>query len=175
MVIERAHRHGHRPCRGCKVVLAALLLVVVTLLSTQAHAIREEQVFEVSVTIPTADFYVLPINPVFLGREQEMAWNLVTRTLKPLREHFDVKNSAGGIVARLGDLPVLSNGRRLILLNVSFNGQALDLTDTLVVPADQARVGKRVLLDIAAVEPEDGYVPGDYFGSVNLIFDALRP
>ena len=47
MVIERAHRHGHRPCRGCKVVLAALLLVVVTLLSTQAHAIREEQVFEV--------------------------------------------------------------------------------------------------------------------------------
>lgn len=95
MVIERAHRHGHRPCRGCKVVLAALLLVVVTLLSTQAHAIREEQVFEVSVTIPTADFYVLPINPVFLEREQEMAWNLVTRTLKPLREHFDVKNSTG--------------------------------------------------------------------------------
>jgi hypothetical protein len=152
-----------------------LLVVVGTLLSTQAFAIREEQVFDVSVTIPTSDFYVLPINPGFLEREQKMSWNLVAQTLKPLREHFDVKNSAGGIVARLGELPVLSNGRRLILLNVTFNGEWLNLVDTVVVPADQARAGKRVVLEIAAVEPADGYVPGDYFGSVHLIFDALRP
>ncbi|WP_268946205.1 hypothetical protein [Pseudomonas gessardii] len=43
------------------------------------------------------------------------------------------------------------------------------------MPADEARAGKRVLLEIAAVEPPDGYVPGDYFGSVHLIFDALLP
>ena len=172
MLRKRAHGAGYRPD---KVIATLLLLMVTALLSTQALAIREEQVFDVSVTIPTADFYVLPINPVFLEREQEMAWNLVSRTLKPLREHFDVKNSGGGIVARLGELPVLSNGRRLIPLNVNFNGEWLDLTDTLVVPAEEARAGKRVLLEIAAVEPEGGYTPGDYFGSVHLIFDALRP
>ncbi|NMY02741.1 adhesin [Pseudomonas sp. WS 5059] len=155
--------------------MATLLLLAVALLSTQALAIREEQVFDVTVSIPTADFYVLPIRPAFLERQQEMTWNLVTRTLKPLREQFDVKNSGGGIVARLGQLPTLSNGRRLILLNVEFNGQLLDLTDTQVVSAEQARAGKRVQLEISAVEPEDGYVAGDYFGSVHLIFDALRP
>ncbi|CAM2881622.1 CS1 type fimbrial major subunit [Pseudomonas gessardii] len=172
---EKAHAARYRSGKLSKFILGTLLLLGAALLSAQALAIREEQVFDVSVTIPTADFYVLPINSQFLEREQEMAWNLVTRTLKPLREHFDVKNSAGGIVARLGQLPTLSNGRRQILLNVSFNGQWLDLADSLVVPADEARAGKRVLLEIAAVEPPDGYVPGDYFGSVHLIFDALLP
>ncbi|MCF4978884.1 adhesin [Pseudomonas gessardii] len=172
---EKAHAARYRSGKLSKFILGTLLLLGAALLSAQALAIREEQVFDVSVTIPTADFYVVPINSQFLEREQEMAWNLVTRTLKPLREHFDVKNSAGGIVARLGQLPTLSNGRRQILLNVSFNGQWLELTDSLVVPADEARAGKRVLLEIAAVEPPDGYVPGDYFGSVHLIFDALLP
>ncbi|NMX61205.1 adhesin [Pseudomonas sp. WS 5111] len=175
MIIQRAPEPPRRSGKLCKVLTATLLLLAVALLSTQALAIREEQVFDVTVSIPTADFYVLPIRPAFLERQQEMTWNLVTRTLKPLREQFDVKNSGGGIVARLGQLPTLSNGRRLILLNVEFNGQLLDLTDTQVVSAEQARAGKRVQLEISAVEPEDGYVAGDYFGSVHLIFDALRP
>ena len=44
-----------------------------------------------------------------------------------------------------------------------------------VVPEAEARVGKRVLLEIAAQKPEDGYLPGQYFGNVQIIFDALRP
>ncbi len=175
MINERAHGTGYRPGRLYKVTLATLLLVVGTLLSAQAWAIREVQLFDVSVTIPISEFYVLPIKPGFLELEQELAWNLVARTLNPLREHFDVKNTAGGIAARLGQEPTLSNGRRSIVLNVTFNGQVLSLDETLVVPAVEARAGKRVLLEIAAVEPEDGYVPGDYFGSVHLMFDALRP
>ncbi|WP_124365974.1 CS1 type fimbrial major subunit [Pseudomonas sp. R1-43-08] len=170
MVIERAHGGKFR-----KVVLGMLLLVTGVVLSAQALAIREVQVFDVSVTIPTRDFYVLPINPGFLEREQEMAWQLVPGTLKPLREHFDVKNSGGGIAARLNQAPVLSNGPRSIALNVTFNGQVLSLDETLVVPEAEARAGKRVLLEIAAVEPEGGYTPGEYFGSVHLLFDAVRP
>jgi len=99
----------------------------------------------------------------------------VPGSLKPLREHFDVKNSGGGIAARLGHEPTLSNGVRSIALNVTFNGQVLSLDETLVVPAAEARAGKRVLLDIAAVEPEGGYRPGEYFGSVHVLFDAVRP
>ena len=38
-----------------------------------------------------------------------------------------------------------------------------------------AQQGKRVLLDISAVEPPDGFTPGDYYGSVELLFDAVRP
>jgi hypothetical protein len=164
-----------RERRFYKVGLAALLLIVGVLLSAQALAIREVEVFDVSVTIPSHDFYVLPISPGFLEREQQMTWQLVPGRLKPLREHFDVKNSGGGIAARLGNEAILSNGRRSIALNVTFNGQVLNLDETLVVPETEARAGKRVLLEIAAVEPDDGYTPGDYFGSVHVLFDAVRP
>jgi len=153
-----------------------LLLTILALLSTQAVAIREEHVFDVSVTIPTSDFYVLPITPGFLEREQQLVWDLVPGRLRPLREHFDVKSSAGGINARLGALPTLFNGGRTYIdLNVTFNGQVLSLDDTLVVPQAEASQGKRVLLDISAVEPADGYTPGEYYGSVELLFDAVRP
>ncbi|WP_242175832.1 MULTISPECIES: CS1 type fimbrial major subunit [unclassified Pseudomonas] len=155
---------------------AVLLLCGLVLLSFSAIAAREEAVFHVSVKVPTSDFFVLALNPGFLEREQVMHYNLVTGHLSPLREPFDVKNVLGGINARLGFAPVLSNGTDVIALQVTFNGHRLDVVDTLVVPENEARVGKRVPLVIAAEPPPvDGYLPGQYYGSVQIIFDALRP
>lgn len=172
-VSKRTHRGWKR---GCPALLGLVLLTGGAVFSPAAQAVREVQVFDVSVTIPTQDFYVLPITPGFLEREQQMIWDLVPGRLRPLREHFDVKSSAGGINARLGALPTLFNGGRTYIdLSVTFNGQVLSLEDTLVVPQDEARQGKRVLLDISAVEPPDGFTPGDYYGSVELLFDAVRP
>jgi hypothetical protein len=177
MVSERAHFEWPRKMSGVLyTLLPGLMLLTGVLHSSPALANREVQVFDVSVTIPTQDFYVLPINPGFLEREQQMTWELVPGRLLPLREQFDVKSSAGGINARLGALPTLFNGgRTYIALNVTFNGHVLGLADTLVVPHDEARLGKRVQLDISAVEPPDGFSPGEYYGSVELLFDAVRP
>nr|WP_242485132.1 CS1 type fimbrial major subunit [Pseudomonas sp. TH39(2020)] len=140
-----------------------------------ALAVREEQTFHVSVTIPTSEFYVLPVNPGFLEREQVMAWNPVSAELSPLREHFDVKNASGSISARLVAEPFLFNGRERIDLAVRFNGQLLSLLETPVVDEQQARVGQRVRLEIAATTPADGYAPGQYYGTVQLMFDAVNP
>lgn len=149
---------------------------ILSLLSVSAFAAREEAVFHVSVQVPSSAFYVLPVNPGFLEREQVMHYNTVTGRLTPLRESFDVKNVLGGINARLAFAPVLSNGGDVIALEVTFNGHRLDLADTLVVPEDEAKAGKRVPLVVAAEQqPDDGYVPGQYFGSVQIIFDALSP
>lgn len=148
---------------------------ILSLLSVSAFAAREEAVFHVSVQVPSSAFYVLPVNPGFLEREQVMRYNTVSGRLTPLRESFDVKNVLGGINARLAFAPVLSNGTDLIALEVTFNGHRLDQNDTQVVPADEAKAGKRVPLLIAAVQPEKDYVPGQYFGSVHIIFDALSP
>ncbi|OXS23554.1 CS1 type fimbrial major subunit [Pseudomonas rhodesiae] len=173
----RVSKRTHRGWKGGGPALLGLVLLTGgAVFSPAAQAVREVQVFDVSVTIPTQDFYVLPITPGFLEREQQMIWDLVPGRLRPLREHFDVKSSAGGINARLGALPTLFNGGRTYIdLSVTFNGQVLSLEDTLVVPQDEARQGKRVLLDISAVEPPDGFTPGDYYGSVELLFDAVRP
>lgn len=160
---------------GLKRGIRFSLSVVLLLTSSLALAIREEQTFHVSVTIPTSEFYVLPVNPGFLDREQVMAWNPVSAELSPLREHFDVKNASGSISARLAAEPFLFNGRERIDLAVRFNGQPLSLLDTPVVDAEQARVGQRVRLEIAALKPVEGYVPGQYYGTVQLMFDAVNP
>lgn len=149
---------------------AALLLV-----SSLAWGIREEQEFHVSVTIPTNAFYVLPVNSGFLEQEQVMHWNPVTAQLRSLREPFDVKNVSGGVSARLAAMPYLFNGRERIELNVRFNRELLSLLDTPVVNDEQARAGQRVQLEIEAVKPADGYVPGSYFGTVHLMFEAVNP
>lgn len=177
MVSERTRLEwSWQTCITFHRVRLGLMLLIGLLLSSPAVAIREVQVFDVSVTIPTQDFFVLPVNPGFLEREQQMIWDLVPGRLRPLREHFDVKSSAGAINARLGALPQLFNGGRTYIdLSVSFNGQVLGLDDTLVVPHAEARQGKRVLLDISAVEPPDGFTPGEYYGSVELLFDAVTP
>ena len=56
-----------------------------------------------------------------------------------------------------------------------FNQVALTLEPTQVVNADEARVGRRAELNIAAIEPEGGYRGGEYYGTVHLVFDFLAP
>lgn len=146
-----------------------------TLWMQAGYAIREEKTFEVTVNIPTPDFYVLPNDPGFLEREQKMGWDINRKTLLPLSTSFDVRNANGGITARLGHEPVLSNGKDLISLNVMFNNQLLTLSDTQVIAESEAKAGVRVPLRIEAIMPVDGFVAGEYYGSAQIIFDAMTP
>jgi hypothetical protein len=146
---------------------------------TAAFAAREVHHFEVLVTIPSHAFYVIPADPGWIHQEQQLPWNLVTSTLGGLRKYFDVKNEAGSIKARLEGRPYLSNGTDAhdIGLRVLFNGRLLnELESTEVVSLSDAALGKRVLLEVVPVPPADGvYKPGNYFGSVNMIFNAVLP
>lgn len=135
-------------------------------------AAREEQTFEVFVDIPTYWLFVIPVDPRFLEQEQLMSWDVMTESLRPIRTEFDVVSARGTVTARLGYEPVLSNGRDLIALDVTFNQQRLNLSDTPVVVASDSWPGKRVQLLIEAVKPATGFKPGQYYGSVQIIFDA---
>jgi hypothetical protein len=162
-----------------KKLIVMHLWVVALLASPWAYAAKETHVFEVFVTIPTQAFYVIPADPGWIHREQRLPWNLSASTLGSLRKHFDVKNEAGSIEARLEGRPYLSNGTDAhdIGLRVLFNGVLLsELNNREVLPMSEAALGKRVPLEIVPVPPVDGvYKPGSYFGSVNLIFNAVLP
>jgi hypothetical protein len=86
-----------------------------------------------------------------------------------------VKNLNGGVAARLGDTPYLLSGQNRIDLQVLFNRVPLTLDSTEVINADEARVGRRAELEIAAIEPQTGYKGGDYYGTVHIVFDFLAP
>ncbi|CRM96610.1 hypothetical protein [Pseudomonas sp. 22 E 5] len=154
-------------------VVAALMAPV--LWGGQAQAFQERQSFDVSVTIPIHEAYVLPSEPDWMGRDQVLAWDLVTSRLSHLRKNFDVKNLNGGVAARLGDTPYLLSGQNRIDLQVLFNRVPLTLDSTEVINADEARVGRRAELEIAAIEPQTGYKGGDYYGTVHIVFDFLAP
>ncbi|PRA29207.1 CS1 type fimbrial major subunit [Pseudomonas poae] len=151
------------------------LLAALILGGTQAGAVQERLSFDVSVTIPVHEAYVLPSEPDWMGQEQQLAWNLVTSQLSRLRKNFDVKNLNGGVAARLADTPFLYSGRERIDLQVLFNRIPLSLDSAEVLNADEARAGRRAELEISAVEPEGGYKAGDYYGTVHIVFDFLAP
>jgi len=160
-----------------KTSMSVISMMLLTLASACAFAIVEREIFEVSVTIPTAEFYVLPTEPDWIGREQKLNWDLTAQELSSLRKQFDVKNSNGEITARLIEEPYLSNGRDVdnIALDVQFNRIKLTVHDAPVISETDGKTGKRVELLIATVKPEDGYKPGEYYGSVHMIFEAVAP
>ena len=156
-------------------LLALALLILLGISVSRIEAAVERETFEVFVTIPTADFYVLPVDPQLVQREQKLAYNPVTSQLATLRAPFDVKNIGGAIGARLDQEAYLSNGRERIDLRVRFNGVELTLDSAQVVSASEARPGRQVPLEIAAIRPDDDYKPGDYYGTVHMVFDAVAP
>ncbi|WP_085684566.1 MULTISPECIES: CS1 type fimbrial major subunit [unclassified Pseudomonas] len=150
------------------------------LVSAWTFAAREELEFYVSVHIPTLNFYVIPSEPDWIHREQRLHWNVNTSTLGTLRRNFDVRHDSGAIEARLESVPYLTNGRdsrENINLRVSFNGKELSdrALPLQVVSAEEARIGTRVMLEIEPREQAGGYKPGDYYGTVNIMFSAAAP
>ncbi len=150
------------------------------LTGTWAFAAREEIEFFVSVDIPTLNFYVIPSEPDWIHREQRLHWNVHTSKLGTLRRNFDVKHDSSAIEARLESFPYLTNGRdsrENINLRVTFNGK--ELTNNpfpqQVVSAEEAKLGVRVPLEIEPREQAGGYKPGDYYGTVNIMFSAAAP
>ncbi|MGH8331523.1 MAG: CS1 type fimbrial major subunit [Pseudomonas sp.] len=158
---------------------AVALTAMTALMGSLTWAAREELTFEVSVSIPTRSFYLIPAEPDWIHRPQRLNWNPSTSSLSSVRKNFDVRHDTSAIEARLEAAPYLSNGRPAddIVLRVSFNGVELspDLSPRLVVSAADATAGKRVLLEIAPVMPSGGFRPGDYSGNVMLLFNARAP
>ena len=158
-----------------KTLLRPLALTTLMLPWSLAWGAVERETFELHVTIPTVDFYVLPLDPQLVQREQRLPYSTITSDLTPLRATYEVKSTLGAIGARLADEAYLSNGRDRIDLKVTFNNVELTLDSNQVVSAIEARPGRQVPLEIAAIKPREGYRSGAYYGTVHMVFDAIAP
>jgi len=159
-------------------MLKTLTTTLLLLTSTWALAAREEHVFEVSVRVPTLQFYVTPTDPGWMHQEQVLPWDVRKSTLGSLRKEFDVLNDGGAVSAKLDSAPYLSNGNAPdnIQLKVKFNGVELDAQAyKQVVSAQDAKVGSRVQLEIVPQMTAGGYKSGSYYGNVNMMFNAVTP
>ena len=162
-----------------KQCIAAVLLAATALASAAAWGAREEHTFEVSLTIPSRPFYIIPAEPDWIHRPQRLEWDYQRSTLSGLMRNFDVHHDSSAIEARLAFDAFLENGRPggVIELRVFFNDVELSshITPRQVLSEEEAAGGKRVALRIDPIEPMDGYRSGDYHGNVVLMFSARAP
>ena len=169
----------HRVINMIKQCTAAALMVATGLTCALAWAAREEHTFEVSLSIPSRPFYVIPAEPDWIHRPQQLWWDYPKATLGSLEKNFDVRHDSSAIDARLLFDPYLENGRpnEVIMLRVTFNDVVLSshIVAQQVVSREEAAGGKRVTLKIEPIEPAGGYRSGDYNGNVLLMFTAAAP
>jgi len=167
----------HRVTNMIKQCTAVALLAATGLTGAVAWAAREEHTFEVSLTIPSRPFYVIPAEPDWIHRPQRLEWDYPTATMGSVQKNFDVRHESSAIEARLDAMPYLTNGRpgEEIQLRVSFNGVELQTSAQQVLSREEAATGKRVPLQIDPVKPLGGYRAGDYHGNVFLFFNATAP
>lgn len=156
---------------------AVALMAMTGLTATASWAARETHIFEVSLDIPARPFYIIPAEPDWIHRAQQLEWNYSDSTLSGLRKNFDVRHDSSAIEARLESIPYLFNGTPggVINLRVLFNGVSLNTQARQVLSKEEAAAGKRVLLEIEPIKPPTGYLPGDYSGNVVLLFNARAP
>ncbi|WP_272671846.1 CS1 type fimbrial major subunit [Providencia sp. PROV104] len=157
--------------------------LMVTLLSGAAFAsmfanAADEQRYtiELSATIPSEAFQVIPVESGWINQTQEMSYDLGTSKLQAFSKQFQYKNTSGGIQATLintdsnGD-PILSNGSDTIPLAVTFNGVKLSNEAATVVAADQAKAGGRTNLRITQKTDNALNVTGSFTGQVAMVFE----
>lgn len=150
------------------------LATVISCASLSAMAADTVQ-FTVEANIPTSSFYVIPdgdwnIKPVKLN------YNPVTDNLAATSVGLRAKNTSGGIKAYLDVTPQLvqNAGVYTIPLAVTVAGRALGngSENAVSILTDEEASVERPLTVQIAPDADGPHEPGDYTGTVTMMFDA---
>ena len=153
-------------------IAAPLALLAIT--STGAFAAGEaSHSISLVAHVPTNGFYVVPTDPDLVNKDQDMSYQPTTGKMAEVNGFFDVRNNNGSVHASLESLPKLVAGSTSIDLQVMLNNKELTLTPQMVVGESESDVNYRAPLKISA--KGSNFQPGDYTGSVAMIFDAVPP
>lgn len=152
-------------------IAAPLALLAMT--STAFAAGEASHSISLVAHVPTNGFYVVPTDPDLVNKDQDMSYQPTTGKMAEVNGFFDVRNNNGSVHASLESLPKLVAGSTSIELQVMLNNKELTLTPQLVVGEAASDVNYRAPLKISA--KGSNFEPGDYTGSVAMIFDAVPP
>lgn len=156
-----------------KFAIAAPLAVLV-LQSSMAFAAGEAaHSISLIAHVPTNGFYVVPTDPDLVNKDQDMSYQPTTGKMGEVNGFFDVRNNNGSVHASLESAPKLISGATTIDLQVLLNNKVLTTTPQMVVGESESDVNYRAPLNIKVLTTNN--VPGDYTGSVAMIFDAVPP
>ncbi|EJM64998.1 hypothetical protein PMI30_03458 [Pseudomonas sp. GM50] len=156
-----------------KIAFAAPLAVLALSSSVVFAAGEARHSISLVAHVPTNGFYVVPVDPDLVNKDQDMSFRPSTGTMGEVNGFFDVRNNNGSVHASLESLPKLISGASTINLQVALNGMVLSTTPQMVVGETESNVNYRAPLNIKAVGTT--FAPGDYTGAVTMMFDAVPP
>ena len=157
-----------------KKIAFAAPLAVLALSSSMAFAATEARhSINLIAHVPSDDFYAVPVDYDLVNKDQDMSYQPTTGRMGEVNGFFDVRNNNGSVHASLESLPKLVAGNTSIDLQVMLNNKELTLTPQMVVGESESDVNYRAPLKISA--KGSNFQPGDYTGSVAMIFDAVPP
>ncbi|MEX5689216.1 MULTISPECIES: CS1 type fimbrial major subunit [Pseudomonas] len=123
--------------------------------------------------VPTNGFYVVPVDPDLVTKDQRMDHNPGTGKMDEVKGFFDVRNNNGSVHASVVTAPKLISGADTIDLKVELNGKELTTTPQQVVGEAESDVNYRAALRISSTNATPA--AGDYTGVVAMVFDAVPP
>ena len=156
-----------------KKIAIAAPLALLAMSSTAFAAGEASHSISLIAHVPTNGFYVVPTDPDLVNKDQDMSYQPTTGKMADVNGFFDVRNNNGSVHASLESLPKLVAGNTSIDLQVMLNNKELTLTPQMVVGESESDVNYRAPLKISA--KGSNFQPGDYTGSVAMIFDAVPP
>ncbi|MHC8403967.1 MULTISPECIES: CS1 type fimbrial major subunit [unclassified Pseudomonas] len=156
-----------------KFAIAAPLAVLA--LGSSAVFAAGEAAHSISIVahVPSKSFYVLPVDPDLVTKDQDMSYVESTNSMKTINSFFDLHNSNGSVHSSLAYMPKLYAGASVIPLKVEMNGVELSLTPQQIVGEEESNTNYRAPFKISAVGTT--FNPGDYTGTVAMTFDAVLP
>jgi hypothetical protein len=156
-----------------KIAFAAPLAVLALSSSVVFAAGEARHSISLVAHVPTNGFYVVPVDPDLVNKDQDMSFRPSTGTMGEVNGFFDVRNNNGSVHASLESLPKLISGATTIDLQVTLSDMVLSTTPQMVVGETESNVNFRAPLNIKAVGTT--FAPGDYTGAVTMLFDAVPP
>jgi hypothetical protein len=156
-----------------KLAIAAPLAVLALTSSAVFAAGEARHSISLVAHVPTNGFYVVPVDPDLVNKDQDMSYSPTTGTMRQVNGFFDVRNNNGSVHASLESVPKLIAGGTTIDLKVEFNNKELTTTPQMVVGESESDANYRAPLRISAVG--NSFPPGDYTGAVTMMFDAVPP
>jgi hypothetical protein len=139
-----------------------------------ANGLSESVRYDVFVDIPATPPYVHPVDPDVFQREQSLQWDRKTNNFKPFETQFKAFNNSGGFQAKLSMPAFLqerSDPHAQINLTVTLNDTELNnMYLSIVGDANpEVQLGLKIK---AQLPPPSGHIPGNYTGTVSLIFQS---
>lgn len=155
------------------VLALPLALALVTGVATAAEPIEGQ--FSVSGTVPTESFSIIdPAN--WMGQTQSLEWNNIGGSFRTFNQKLMIKSTVGAVTGHLLAPAEIISPDNSIAMVVEINHIKLTDTPQQIVNASMAAPGREVIFRVTARDGVNAnYLPGDYRGSVNMMFETAPP